>query len=233
MPRLFRRRTVWMPTLLGLLVVLAVSLALVAALAVAGGRWIGGFLAPSAAAVGADGRGARILVVEGWLGEPSLDAAIATARRHGYERVLVSGGPIDDWPDDRRFASYAERAADYLKRRGLTDATVVAVPAPATDHDRTYLSATTVRDWLDSNASSTAALDLFTLGVHARRTRAVYRLAFGPRVEIGVLAARPADWDVDHWWRTSGGVKAVLAEAIGLAWTTCCFWPPPQADRRP
>jgi hypothetical protein len=41
-----------------------------------------------------------------------------------------------------------------------------------------------------------------------------------------MLAATPRTYDLEHWWRTSQGTKTVLGEALSLAWTACCFWPP-------
>ncbi|MEO8081711.1 MAG: hypothetical protein ABI641_14355, partial [Caldimonas sp.] len=133
----------------------------------------------------------------------------------------------DTWAEGRRFATFAERAADYLRRHGLGDATLVAVPAPPSAQERTYLSAVVVRDWARSTGTRLGAIDLFSSGVHARRSLIVFRMAFGPEVEIGVLAAEPNEYDKTHWWTTSTGAKAVLGEAISVAWTRCCFWPAP------
>jgi len=66
--------------------------------------------------------------------------------------------------------------------------------------------------------------------VHARRSRLAYRLAFGPGVEVGVIAAPPRRYDIDRWWLTSEGAKTVLDELLSLAWTKCCFWPDADAS---
>ncbi|MEO8836448.1 MAG: hypothetical protein ABI364_06890 [Caldimonas sp.] len=229
MPALFRRRQVWLPTFLGALL----ACALVAALAVAGALLIGPFLAQSDPAHGPDGHGARTLVVEGWLDEAGLDEAIAAFRRGRYERIVTSGGPIEGWQEGTVWPTYAERAASYLRRHGAGDATVViAAPAPPTALERTYLSAVAVRQLARREGLVLDAFDLFSGDVHARRSRLDYRLAFGPRVEVGVLAATARHYDLAHWWRSSEGAKTVLGEALGLAWTGCCFWPaaPPADD---
>lgn len=220
-PSLLRRRSVWVPTPWGL----ALLLLLVVAAALVFARYIGVHLSRSEPARGADGRGAQTLVVEGWLPAGGLDAAVAAFRAGRYERVVVSGGPFEDWPEDKRFATYAERATDYLKRHGLADATVTAAPAPSTANDRTFVSAVVVRDWAAKSGTRLGAIDLFSSGVHAHRSRLVFRMAFGPSVEIGVLAAPPVDHDPARWWTTSAGAKAVLGETLSVAWTHCCFWP--------
>ena len=220
-PGLFRRRSLWVPTAWGLMVL--VLLAIVAALAF--GRWIGPHLAHSAPAAGLDGHGARTLVVEGWLTAGDLDAAIAAFGARRYERVVVTDGPFEDWPEEKRFSNYAERAADHLRRHGLAAAPVIAVPAPASAQNRSYLSAVMVREWAARSGTRLDAIDLFSAGVHARRSQLVFRMALGPGVEVGVLAAPAHDYEVERWWRTSAGAKAVLGETLSVAWTHCCFWP--------
>jgi hypothetical protein len=83
-----------------------------------------------------------------------------------------------------------------------------------------------VREWAKRSGLAIDALDVFSSGTHARRSRLLYRLAFGPNVEVGVYAAWPTDYDAKAWWRTSSGARNVLEQAIGLLWAKCCFWPP-------
>jgi hypothetical protein len=107
---------------------------------------------------------------------------------------------------------------------------VIAVAAPESAQDRTFLSAVVVREWLRRQGVTVDAVDLFSGAVHARRSRLVFQMAFGPEVDVGVFAAPPRRYALDRWWTTSDGAKAVLDEAIGLAWTTCCFAPPAPAS---
>jgi len=220
-PSMFRRRQIWVPTWWGALV-LVVVLASAAFVAL---RNLANFLAVDAPATARDGRGARTLVVEGWLDEDALDAAIALIARGRYERVVASGGPIESWRESQAWPTYAERAADYLRRHGVTSIPVVAVPAPEAAQDRTFISATVVRDWLRREAGAVDAVDLFSGSVHARRSRLVFAMAFGPQVDVGIFAAPPRRYSLETWWTTSEGAKAVLNEAIALAWTACCFSP--------
>ena len=219
---LFRRREIWLPTLWGTLLLIAIA----AAVALALGNSAYALLAPESPARGPDGRGARTLIVEGWLDPDELLQAIAAARRGRYERVLTAGGPIDAFVDAGGWKNYALRAADRLRASGLTEVPVIAVPAPASAQDRSYLSAVMVREWAKGEGLALDAVDLYSAGVHARRSWLVYRMAFGDRVEVGVLAARPHDYDAQRWWTSSAGAKTTLGEAVSLVWTTCCFWPP-------
>ena len=223
MPALFRRRHVWLPTLWGLLLVL-VAFAAVAVALIANAPT---YLAVTEPARGANGNGARVLIVEGWMDDRELDQAVGVFRSGHYERIVTTGGPIENWVGvPVPWKDYAERGARYLAAHGLADATIDAVPAPASAQDRTFLSAVVVRDWAARERVRLDSVDLLSVGVHARRSRMMFRAAFGPGAEVGVIAAQPALHDPQRWWKTSVGAKVVLGESISLAWTACCFWPP-------
>jgi hypothetical protein len=168
--------------------------------------------------------GAPLLVIEGWLGRDGLDQALVAFRKGGYERAVTTGAPMEQWPGVAGHATFAERAAEYLKAQGLRE--VVAVPSPHSAQDRTFLSAVMVREWGKRSGLEVRALDVFSQGAHARRSRLLYRLAFGPDVQVGVLAARDSP-GLSQWWRTAVGAREVLDEAIALAWTKLFFRPPP------
>jgi hypothetical protein len=216
---LFRRRSIWVPTLFGWLV-LATLLGIAGI--VLGRYYIHPFLAPSEPA-----QAARLLVIEGWLSPGELDQAIARFRQGSYDRVVTAGGPILEWREANEAQSYAESAARYLIRNGLDVAKVTPVSAPASAQDRTFLSAVKVRDWAASQGIEIKAVDLLSSGAHARRSRTLYRLVLGSGVDVGILAANPEAYDADHWWQTSAGVKSVTGEVISLVWTACCFFPAP------
>ena len=218
---LLRRREIWWPTWRGALLLLVVVVVVVAGLCTKAHD----LLAPHKPARGPAGDGARTLVVEGWMEAGELQQAIAVLRAGRYTRVLTTGGPVLTWPGDTVWHSYAARAASYLRANGVTGIPVIAVEAPASAQDRTYLSAVMVREWAQHAGVKLEAIDLLSVGVHARRSWMLYRMALGDEVEVGVLAARPTEYDPERWWTSSAGAKATLGEVVSVAWTTCCFWP--------
>lgn len=155
-----------------------------------------------------------------------LGQVIALLRNGNYNTVITTGGPVPTTLTRHESVSFAELARDYLILRGLPENMVTAVPAPASAQDRTYLSAIMVREWLKHSGQTVDALDVYSSGVHSRRTRAVYRMAFGPSVRIGILAARPTTYDFNSWWTTSDGAKTVITELIGWIWNELFFHPP-------
>jgi hypothetical protein len=100
------------------------------------------------------------------------------------------------------------------------------VPAPASAQDRTFLSAVVLREWARREGVTLDAIDLFTAGVHARRSRMMFAQALGPTVTVGVLAAPARYYDPERWWASSNGAKTVIGEGLGLLWTVCCFRAP-------
>jgi hypothetical protein len=216
-PTLVRRREVWLPTIWGWLALLLIGAATIVLVALK----LHSFLALNQPV------GARVLAVEGWMDPEGLDQAVAAFRSGGYERVVTTGGPIDNWRASPSDPTFAQRAADYLTQHGLAEASVTAVPAPLSAQDRTFLSAVMVREWAKRSGLTLDAIDVFTSAAHARRSRLLYRLAFGPNVEVGVFAARASYYDAEAWWRTSTGAKDVITEAVGLLWMKCFFQPPP------
>ncbi len=219
---LFRRRVVWLPTWPVALLIVALLAAVV---------WWAGRHAYELLATTEPAPTARTLVVEGWLSRADLQRARALRRSGRYERVLTTGGPIDAEQDAGGWRHYAARAAAILGEDADSPVPVIALPAPQTLQERTYLSARMVGDWAAQARVRLDAIDVYTVGVHARRSRQVYRLALGEAVTVGVIAVPPSDYDGLHWWTSSLASKTTLGEAVSLVWTSCCFWPGPAAAR--
>ena len=86
----------------------------------------------------------------------------------------------------------------------------------------TYEEAMLLRDV--SNRRGWHALLIVTDSYHTRRASQTFR-ALLPAVRIVAVAAPRPAYDIDRWWTTSAGAKAVAEEAVGLAWTSCCLLP--------
>ena len=219
---LFRQRHIWLPTIWGWLVLLVFFSVLCILMA----RTLYSFLAPNAPV------GARVLVIEGWLAPGELDQAVQVFKKGGYERVVTTGGPIVGWPEILKNTNYASMAADYLAQHGVPRESITAVPTPASAQERTFLSAVVLRESAPQLGISLDALDLLSSGAHARRSRLLFQMAFGNKVRVGILAAKPAEYDADAWWRSSSGAEAIVFQTIGLVWVKCCFWPGPPGSKQ-
>ena len=165
--------------------------------------------------------GAPVLLVEGWMGPEELEETAAVVRRRNYERVITTGGPIVRWPPAPGHDTFAEQAAWYLGKQGVAPQALTPVAAVRVSHDRTYLSAVTVRDWAARSGVKLEAFDVITDGPHARRTWLLYQRVF-PHAKVGIIATRSYDYDATQWWRSSLGAKNVIDQTLGLVWITCC-----------
>lgn len=212
-PAFFQRKTFWLPTLPGL-ILLFVALA---ALSYFTFKHVAEFLSINEP-VGSD-----YLVVEGWLNPERLRQAKQVFDEGNYQMLIVSGGPItsDFYGQDKNFAV---RAGKFLISIGAVETRLAVVPAPHSAQDRTFLSAVMVREWFVKNNISVTVLDVFSGDVHSRRTRDLYTLAFKD-VRVGIYSSPSTEYDQSFWWKTSVGAKAVVAELAGWLMVSCCFDP--------
>lgn len=211
--KLVRRREVWLPTIWGWLLILV----LLAFAALMAARGLYPFLAIT------EPSGGKILAIEGWMDPYALDQAVEVFRKGGYELAVTTGAPVVWKAEGYRTA--AERAADYLRSRGLPPSAVAAAPTPASAQDRTFLSAVMVREWAKRSGVEVRAIDVFSMGAHARRSRYLYQKAFGPEVKVGAVAATH-EYAGEGWWRSAEGAREVLDQAIAYVWVVLFFRPP-------
>jgi len=168
----------------------------------------------------------NVLVVEGWVHEYAIRAAIKEFQSHHDERVFVTGGPVEGtggYINDYNTA--ASVGADLLKKNGLPNELVQMVPSRVMDRDRTYGSAVALRNWFRENNMPVPRINVVTEDLHARRTRLLFRKALGHGVAVGIIAVPNPDYDSTHWWRYSAGVKDVFAEAVSYFYAKFLFYP--------
>ena len=99
------------------------------------------------------------------------------------------------------------------------------VNSPYSAQNRTFLNAVMTREWFKQQGISITRLDVFSSGVHTRRSRDLYQQAFGEQVVVGIIAAQPRDFDPTGWWTSSGTGKGVAVEFAGWVLIKCCFHP--------
>jgi len=155
-----------------------------------------------------------------------IQQAMGVYRAGAYEHVVTTGGPISEF-EHPSASSYAERARNVLVELGLPADKVVAVPAPASAQDRSFLNAVMLRNWLMQSGWTFETLDVVSMGPHCRRSRMLYRMAFGEAVPVGIISVAPSEYDAATWWRTSVGAKDMIGETISWVWTVLFFHPGP------
>ncbi len=217
---LLDRKERWSPSWRGRLIlalILASALLLVGALVLKG---VYPFLATTHRV------NANILVVEGWIHEYAIRAALKEFQSNHYAQIFTTGGPVEGtrgYIND--YCTSASVGADLLRKNGLANGSVQMVPSRVMDRDRTYGSAVALRNWFRDHNMAVSGIDVVTEDLHARRTRLLFQKALGDKLTVGVIAIANPDYDAKHWWSYSEGVKQVVSEATAYIYTRFLFYP--------
>jgi len=174
-----------------------------------------------------------ILVVEGWLPTFCLQEVAAECKNHAYRHVLVVR-PILSFGDKYDSGRYSgDYVATSLVECGVPNESVSTLFCRASDRDRTYHTALAARHWFATNGVDVKALNVATLGPHARRSRMLFQKAFGDDVNVGVIALEDKGYEAAHWWRYSRGVQEIGGEGLAYLYARIVFHPSIPPDKEP
>jgi hypothetical protein len=203
---LFRRRTVYVPTLFGCLILLAALFTPVMVWTLLGEN----FLSTTTRLP------AEVLIVEGWTHEDGADAAAAEFTRPSehYQYIVAAGGLTGEHWFRARWSD-VDIIHKELQHIGITDRVFIGAQAPDVESQRTYQTALTAVRVLEQRGIHPATVNILTRGVHARRSRLVYAKAFGPQTRVGVIAWTPPGFDSGHWWSSSERAIDFIKESVG------------------
>jgi len=166
---------------------------------------------------------ADVLVVEGWLPDYALAGAVKEFHSHPYQCVITTGGPLDIGEALAGYKTYAALCAATLSRLGIDSTKIVAIPAPRLQVNRTFASALSLKRWLKISGANLRSFNLYSLGVHTRRSRLLFQKALGDSHPVGSIAAMDFSYDPDHWWWFSSGVEGVIFESVGYLYVKFLF----------
>jgi len=208
--RLFVKKQVYVPTVLGWFLLLVGAAALTLFCVVNAYR----FLAYE------NPKDAGVFIIEGWVPDRTLEESLALFPAGRRLRFITTGGPLQVGSALPQYRTIAELAAARLVKLGVEQEQITAVPNQAVERDRTYAAALEVRKWLLQNPDVDRA-NLITEGPHARRSFLIFRKVLPSTCELGVCAVPPGDYDPQHWWASSEGFRTVVSE--GIAYTYARF----------
>jgi hypothetical protein len=168
----------------------------------------------------------KIMVVEGWIHEYAIRAAVTEFQTGHYEKIYTTGGPVvgsGGYLND--FNTSASVGAELLVKAGLPASLVQMVPSHVSGRDRTYSSALALREYFQTNGLAVKSFNVLTEDVHARRTWRLFQQAFGEQATVGIVSAPSPEYDAKHWWRYSEGVREILGESIAYLYAALFFHP--------
>lgn len=212
---LTKRTEIRIPTFRGLAVVTLIAILLLMALFCN----IHSFLAIN------DPLPADLLVVEGWLPDYAILAAFNEFENNDYNMLITTGEPVLYGHYLAAYRNHAEIAAATLRRMGVDSSKLVVIPGEGVQKDRTYACARSVKLWLDKKRPAVHAINLVTLGPHARRSRLLFQKAMGNDIKVGIIAAENLSYNEENWWQGSNGVRTILSELIGYVYAKLYFFP--------
>jgi len=166
-----------------------------------------------------------IMVVEGWLPRYAIATSVRDFKKEKYKLLVTIGVPFGIGSPLRRYGTSADLAASCVRSMGFDEEKLIAVSTPDVKRHRTYESAVQLKKWLRSSGLKIKALNVYTLGPHARRSRLLFMSVFAPDVEVGVVAVNSRDYEPNRWWAYSSGVRQVLDEAIAYVYAKFFFSP--------
>lgn len=159
---------------------------------------------------------ADILIFEGWIAgkDRALEEAIEEFNRGNYKFIITVGGPINYSSENTSGYNYAAMAADKLIKLGIDKDLVKAVPSPPVQKHKTFSMALAARIWLKNNNIHVNGVNVFTFGVHARKSQVVFSRVFEPGIKVGVISATPLHYNPKLWWLSKIGWKWVFYDSI-------------------
>ena len=164
-----------------------------------------------------------LLVVEGWVPDVAMKAAIAEFKQHPYEKMYVTGGPISRGAQLSGYKTFAEMGTATLLKLGLSSNEVQAIPSAWIRRDRTYAEAVALRTWMRDRGVAFTTVHLITEGCHARRSRLLFQRVLGNSVMVGVTSIPSGEYDPEHWWQSSEGVRSVVGETLAYGYARFLF----------
>lgn len=165
------------------------------------------------------------LVVEGWLADYAVENALKEFRSRDYRFLVVTGGPLATGHHLSEYKTCADLTAATLKKLGLSEDLIKVIPAPFVKRNATYTSAIALKKWLSDTGVKCDSLDIYSQGVHARRTRMLFQKALGDKIEVGVIAGDDRGYDPHRWWASNTGARSVVYETIAYIYTRFFFYP--------
>ncbi len=131
---------------------------------------------------------------------------------HSASTSVVFIGPTgkqrEAWP------TYAHYAAARLADAGIPPELIIVAPATERKDSRTMANAAGFA--IQAERDGVRSFDVISVGIHARRSRKMYRKAFTSEVMIGVIALPDPDVTASNWWKSRTGRMHMLKELAGL-----------------
>ena len=157
---------------------------------------------------------AKILVVEGWLPDYAIQSAAEEFRQGSYKKIITIGGSLPRGYHLSEYKTFAKLAAATLTELGINQEHLVILSDYSDSQARTYNSASILNQWLSTSDFHITAINLFTIGTHARRSWMLFKEILEPKISVGIISVQPLNYEERTWWKSSEGFRTVISEML-------------------
>jgi Ca-dependent carbohydrate-binding module xylan-binding len=116
---------------------------------------------------------------------------------------------------DIAYSSQAYSSLLAFKALGINSNQIIGVPAPKVNIYRTKNNARALLDWINKGNIKVNSFNVFSEGIHSRRSWIIYRNLFGRDYNIGIIAAYDPGYHYRHWWHSEYNIRHIIKESIG------------------
>jgi hypothetical protein len=162
--------------------------------------------------------GEGILVVEAWIPAQALTESLNVFNSGRYSYLVVVGGPIQGSGPESNPATYDDLAAKRLEKLGFDTKKLIEITVPGVSTGHTLASATAVKRWLVNSRNSECCVDVFTVGVHARRSWILFRYTLGDRYRVGIISGTEVSYNPRFWFFSRTGIWKVVHNLVGYVY---------------
>lgn len=169
---------------------------------------------------------ARVMVLEGYVPDYAFGEIIRIFEEDHYELLIATGTVYDQGFYISGINSSAELIGKSLKNIGFDTTKMAIVPASSDIYrDRTFYTGQAVKTYLQKYHPEVNSINLVSVGVHARRSHYLYKLAVGNDIEVGNIVIPDRKFDEKYWYKSSVGFRTVIFETIGYLYIKMIFAP--------
>lgn len=160
--------------------------------------------------------GQGILVVEAWIPSQALAQAAQLFQTGSYRYLVVVGSQVSTCEHS---PNYADLAADDLAKLVPAKNKIVKIAMPYQPAHHTFATADGFKQWFLVSDADACCIDVYTVGVHARKSWITFQSVLGSNYRVGVIAGRETTYNPKYWLVSRRGLWIVARNLAGYLYT--------------
>lgn len=160
--------------------------------------------------------GQGILVVEAWIPSQALPEAAHIFQTGSYRYLVVVGSQVSTCEHS---PNYADLAANDLAKLVPAKDKIVKIEMPYQPTKHTFATANGFKQWFLISGEGTCCVDVYTVGVHARKSWITFQSVLGSNYQVGVIAGPETSYNQKYWLASPRGLWIVARNLAGYLYT--------------